>query len=183
MKTTDPRAELWNDRPLAELVHYLVSQHHRFVREELAAIAFRLSDFCTSPASADPALMELRAAFTRLSEVTLPHLHHEEEDVFPAVEALEKQWEANAPLHAGSISASIRLLAKEHELIAEQLFRMRQLRLKLSEANELSARCTSTLNDIATLEAHLQDYMFLEDSVLFPRAEAIEEQAVASLTR
>jgi len=182
MKTIDARAELWNERSLTELVRYLKAQHHRFVREELSSIALRLADFCTSSASADPDLMALRAAFTRLSEVTLPHLHHEEEDVFPAVEALEKQWETNQPLHAGSLSASIRLLSWEHEAIAAELLKMHQLRLQLLQANPLSVRCASTLNDLATLESNLNEYMLLEDSVLFPRAEAIEEQAVALAT-
>jgi regulator of cell morphogenesis and NO signaling len=93
------RVESWSDRPLADLVHHLVAQHHHFVREELAAIALRLADLCTSSASAsEPDLLSLRGAFTGLSDMLLPHLHREEENVFPAVEALEKRWESSEPL-------------------------------------------------------------------------------------
>lgn len=183
MKTNDTREAFWSERPLAELVQYLTAQHHRFVRDELAAIALRLADFCTSTASADPDLMELRSAFARFSEMTLLHLHHEEEDIFPAVEALEKQWDANEPLRVGGLSSSIRLLVDEHEAIVTQLQRMRELRLRIARSSVLSARCHATLDAIAALEMHFQDYIFLENAVLFPRAEAIEQQAVAMVAK
>lgn len=183
LKTVD-RTESWSDRPLADLVRYLIAQHHRFVREELASIALRLADVCTAPASADPDLLSLRAAFTRLSEIVLPHLHHEEENVFPAVEALEKTWESGEPLGVvdGGLSASLRQLADEHGTIAGELRKMRELRMHLAESNELPTPCSLILDDIATLESHFHEYMFLENCVLFPRAEALETQAAVPAT-
>jgi regulator of cell morphogenesis and NO signaling len=178
LKAVD-HTESWSDRPLADLVRHLVAQHHRFVREELAAIALRLADLCTAPASANPDLLSLRAAFTRLSDIVLPHIHHEEENVFPAVEALEKKWESGEPLGAveDGLTANLRQLANEHGAIAGELRKMRELRIHLAESNELPAPCSSILDDIATLESHFHEYMFLENCVLFPRAEALETQA------
>ena len=175
------QAESWNDRPLADLTHHLVEQHHRFVRGELARIAIRLADLCSSPGGGQPDLMSLRAAFARLSKMILPHLHHEEEKVFRAVEALEKTWQSNEPLadtHAGLI-ATLRQLADEHGAIDAQLRAMRELRFRLADSNELPPRCSLILEDLATLEAHLHEYIFLENCILFPRAAALLEQAIA----
>lgn len=175
------QAESWGDRPLADLTHYLVAQHHRFVREELARIAIRLADLCSSPSGVQPDLMSLRAAFARLSEMILLHLHHEEEKVFRAVEALEKTWQSNEPLadtYAGLI-ATLRQLADEHGAIDAQLRTMRELRFRLADSNDLPPRCSLTLEDLATLEAHLHENIFLENCILFPRAAAIVEQAIA----
>lgn len=172
-------ARSWNDRPLADLTHHLVEQHHRFVREELARIAMRLADLCGAT-GAHPDLMSLRAAFARLSQMILPHLHHEEEKIFRAVEALEKTWQTNEPL-AGThddLIAALRQLADEHGAIAAQLRTMRELRFRLADSN-LPPHCSLTLENIATLEAHLHEYMFLENCVLFPRAVALAEQAIA----
>ena len=175
------QAESWNDRPLADLTHHLVEQHHRFVRDELARIAIRLADLCSSPAGARPGFMSLRAAFARLSEMILPHLHHEEEKVFRSVEELEKAWQSNEPLadtHA-DLLATMQQLADEHGAIDAQLRTMRELRFRLTDSNDLPPRCSLTLEDLATLEAHLHEYIFLENCILFPRAAAIVKQAIA----
>jgi regulator of cell morphogenesis and NO signaling len=173
------RAESWSDRPLADLTHYLVEQHHHFVREELARIAIRLADLCSAPGGAHSDLKSLRAAFTRLSETILPHLHHEEEQVFPVIEALEKTWQSNEPL-AGSYAdliPTLQQLAGEHGVIAAELRTMRDLRFRLADSNDLLPRCSPTLEDVAKLEAHLHECMFLENCILFPRAGALVEQA------
>lgn len=175
------QAESWGDRPLADLTRHLVEQHHRFVREELARIAIGLADLCSSPGGVQSDLMSLRLAFARLSEMILPHLHHEEEKVFRAVEALEKTWQSNEPLadtHT-DLLATLQQLADEHGAIDAQLRTMRELRFRLADSNELPPRCSLTLEELATLEAHLREYIFLENCILFPRAAALLEQAIA----
>ena len=175
------QAGSWGDRPLADLTHHLVEQHHRFVREELARIAIRLSDLCSSPGRAQPDLMLLRSAFARLSEMILPHLHHEEEKVFRAVEAVEKTWQSNEPLADTDtdLLATLQQLADEHGAIDAQLRTMRGLRFRLADSDELPPLCSITLEELATLEAHLHEYIFLENCILFPRAAALLEQAIA----
>lgn len=171
-------AAAWNDRPLVDLTRHLTNQHHRFLREELATTALRLSDLCTSPIHPPSDLISLRAAFARLSEIVLPHLHREEENVFPAVVALESAWQSNQPPAAtrADLSAELHQLAGEHGAISAQLRTMRELRLRLEQSNELPPRCSAILDAIATLEAHLHEYMFLENYVLFQRASALEAQ-------
>lgn len=174
-------AESWNDRPLADLTRHLLEQHHRFVRDELVRIALRLADLCTAPTAAPSDLMALRAAFTRLSELVIPHLHHEEESLFGILDVLEKTWQSNQPL-AGThddLIAMLRQLANEHAAIAAQLRTMRELRFRLMDSNDVPPRCSVTLEELATLEAHLHEYMFLENCVLFPRATALVQQATA----
>ena len=161
---------------------YLVTQHHRFVREELAAVALRLADLCSSPAAVSPDFPSLRAAFARLSEMVLPHLHREEQNVFRAIERLEDAWQSDEALAVieGDLSNQIQQLALEHGAIALQLRTIRDVRMRLASSNQLPARCSSTLDAIAVLESHLHEYMFLENSVLFPRAVALEAQMAAS---
>ena len=175
------KAASWNDRPLADLTHHLAEQHHRFVREELARIAMRLADLCASPGVTLPGLTSLRAAFTRLVAMILPHLHHEEEVIFRAIEAVEKAWHSNQPLPAAheELTATLRQLVAEHGAVAAQLRTMRELRVRLAGSDDLPPGCGPTLEALATLEAHLHEYMFLENCILFPRAAALVEQVIA----
>ncbi|MGZ5474179.1 MAG: DUF542 domain-containing protein [Thermoanaerobaculia bacterium] len=170
------RGESWSDRPLGDLTHYLAAEHHRLVREELAVIAVRLAEVCTP--SALPDLVSLRAAFARMSDIVLPHLHREEANVFLAVEALEGAWQSSEAFPAeGDLTDAIRQLTLEHGAITAQLRTLRGLRLRLDESSELPPTCRPILDALAALEAHLHEYMFLENCVLFPRALAMEEHA------
>jgi len=169
--------ETWSDRSLADLVRYLTMQHHRFVRDVLTRISFRLA------ALDAPELVSLRIAVASLAEVLLPHLHTEETDVFPAIAALEDAWQRGhpRPLLENELRRQVWAMEDEHTNIGARLRTIRDLRTSLENADELPARCLEPLRTIRGLEAHLHEYMFLENSVLFPRALAMDEQiAVAA---
>jgi regulator of cell morphogenesis and NO signaling len=157
-----------------------VDRHHRFVREELAGIAIALADVCSSPGVRHE-LLAMSGTFGRLSEMILPHLHYEEENIFRAVEALEKSWHSSGPMRSSDadLVATLREVTSEHGAIDSQLRTMRELRALLQESAELPPRCSAILEALATLEAHLHEYMFLENCILFPRAAALVEQSVA----
>lgn len=174
-------AESWSDRSLVDLVRYLETQHHRFVRDEIGTLAMRLADVCTSPTVVPSEMHSLRAAFTRFSEAILPHMHDEERNVFHVIEAMERRWHSPAePLpSAGDIEAHVRQLTIEHGAISAQLRTMRELRMRLEDRNELPPHCSAVLAGIGTLEAHVHEYMFLENCVLFPRALALGAELAA----
>ena len=79
----------WNDRPLADLTHHLVEQHHRFVREELARIAIRPADLCSLTVE------ELATLEAHLHEYILL----ENCILFPRAAALEQAMAPAAPSH------------------------------------------------------------------------------------
>lgn len=177
-------AESWSDRPLAELIAHLSTQHHRFVRDEMAAIALRLAEACGAPAAPPPDLVALRAAFTRLCGLVLPHLHREENEIFPAIAALESAWQADEPAAAAAgLAAELHRLTSEHGAISAQLRTMRELRLRLDASNELPPRARAVLDALTLLEAHLHEYIFLENGILFPRTAALEDPAAANAGR
>lgn len=170
-------AASWSDRPLTDLTRHLVQHHHHFVRHELGRTAMQLSDLCEE----DDVLLDLlslRESFVRLVETLLPHLSHEEKNVFPAVEALDTAWQSGEPVSAPpGLDGTLRQLAAEHGAIAEELRTMCDLRSRLRNAGDLPQRVLPLLDDLATIEAHLHEYMFLEDWLVFPRAAALAEQS------
>jgi regulator of cell morphogenesis and NO signaling len=174
---TAEHAQSWHDRPLSDLVRYLVAQHHRFVRDEVGALALRLADLCATYGAVDPDLIAIRAAFTRLADLLLPHLHREEQSIFLAIEAMESTWQSNeGDAFPHDLAGHIRELTVEHGMISAQLRTLRELRMPLGVANGLAPRVAAMLEELAALEAHLHEYMFLENCVLFPRALALEAE-------
>ena len=179
-RITPEHGEQWHDRPLRDLVQYLMNEHHHFVRDEMMSLALWLSDLCAPPAKPKPDLQSLRAAFTRLSEKVLPHLH-DEEAVFGHIETLETEWHTGDPPHGdGDLGAHIQRLMADHATIAAQLRSIRSLHLRLMTEEELPMRIRRALDAVGSLEAHLHEYMFLENCVLFPRAIALEQQMMVA---
>ncbi len=174
------KTQSWHDRPLTELVRHLTNEHHRFVRDELAVISFGMFDLCAPPATPSADLQSLRAAIARLSDILLPHMHEEEDNLFGPIEALELSWGTNEQPIDSDLRTRIRQIVSEHGTIAAQLRTIRELRLRLEASNELQPRCRTTLESVARLEAHLHEYMFLENCILLPRAVALQEQMTAA---
>ena len=170
----------WHEKPLRDLVHHLNEEHHRFVRDELAVISFRMFDLCAPPARPIEDLQSLRAALARLSETLIRHLHTEEDEVFPTIDALEASWQAKRSAINEGLRLQIRNIVTEHGAISAQLRTVRELRLRIEASNEMPANCHGFLESIAKLEAHLHEYMFLENCILFPRAVALQEQITAA---
>jgi regulator of cell morphogenesis and NO signaling len=164
----------WSDRPLIELTRHLSQQHHHFVRHELGRLAARLTDVCSAGDDVLSELLSLRAAFSRMTEIVLPHFHREEAVLFREVEAMERAWQSGETVIAPpDFAGAMRQVTNEHAAISAHLRTMRDLRTDLEDADDLPPRCRAILDDVAALEAHLHEYMFLENWVLFPRAAAL----------
>ncbi len=170
--------ETWNDRSLRDLIRHLDAQHHRFVRDVLARLSFRLADLDAEE------LRPVRVAIARVAELVLPHLHREETDVFPAIAALEDAWQTGSPrpLLENELRREIWRLEDEHLAIAVRLREVRELRLKLEWIDDLPPRCREALESVAAFEANLHEYVFLENAILFPRAMAMDEQVAVAGT-
>lgn len=172
----EDKTQSWNELPLADLVRHLTNQHHRFVREELALISFQLFELCAAPARPAADLQSLRSAVIRMSDILLPHLREEEDNVFRVIEALEASWHTGEAPIDGELRARIGHMVTEHGTISAQLRTIRELRTRLEAGNETPQAPRVFLQSVAKLEAHLHEYMFLENCILFPRAVALQDQ-------
>ena len=164
----------WSDRRLSDVMKHLVEEHHRLVAGEMRSTAIHLAEVCSEKAQMPSDVYQLRATFARLSDILLPHIREEEEIIFPVIEKLERAWETDQPrMETLDLDKRISNIVAEHGKTAELLRTMRELRERLVLHEEVPARCQPILEGIARLEAHLHQYMFLENSVLFPRAVAL----------
>jgi regulator of cell morphogenesis and NO signaling len=167
----------WNDRRLTEVMRHLTDEHHRLVAGEMRSTAICLADVCTAPAGAPLDVHSLRSAFARLSDILLPHIREEEENIFPLIEQLERAWDSGESHEdAHDLRERISSIVADHGQIAQLLRTMRDKRERLLTSNEIPPSCQPILEGIAFLEAHLHQSMFLENAVLFPRAVALASQ-------
>ncbi|MBX7195592.1 MAG: DUF542 domain-containing protein [Sandaracinaceae bacterium] len=165
------------DVPLGQVVSQLVDVHHVTNRDAAAAIL----PMATRAASAHPDRPEL-AKLVELGEklfgALLPHLLHEERNLFPYVRALEAAADKPGAPAPVALFQSIRHVLDDMEHEHEHCDLLVQA---LRDATASYAMDEHTPADVRALyealEAHEKDlvrHMHLEGNVVFPRAERLE---------
>lgn len=172
--TTD--AELL-DVPLHQVVSSLVDGHH--VTSRNAAERIRaLADDAVAAAPSDPTVAELRTRADKLFASLLPHLVHEEKNLFPYVRSLERAAErpgSPAPVALfSSITDVLHDMEEEHESCDLEMQAMRELTKGYVTSEQTPAAVRALYEALDAHEKDLIRHMHLEGNVVFPRAERLE---------
>lgn len=152
--------ERWDDRPLPELIDFIVGRFHGPLRADLPgliAAAKRVEHVHGRKPSCPLGL----AAFLELMDEELrQHMAKEEQVLFPAIRAGQR----GAGLHM-----PIRVMMQEHDDHGAQLARLRTLAAQFVAPPEACATWRALYVGLAKLEAELMEHIHLENNVLFPR--------------
>lgn len=163
--------------PLSQLVTQLVDGHHATSRE--AAESLRALARTAIEAHPDrPELVTIGAHVEKLFAALLPHLVHEERNLFPYVRDLDRAAATpGAPMPVALFETIRHVLddmEHEHERCDLELQAMRALTqdYAMDDATPPAVRAL-----YEALDAHEKDlirHMHLEGNVVFPRAERLE---------
>lgn len=165
------------DVPLHQVVASLVEGHH--VTSRTAAERIRaLANDARAAAPDDATVAELGTRADKLFAALLPHLVHEEKNLFPYVRALESAAERPGAAAPAALFSSIRDvlhdMEEEHEACDLEMQAMREL-TKGYAMDDATPSAVRALYE--ALDAHEKDlirHMHLEGNVVFPRAERLE---------
>ncbi len=150
----------WANRPLAELVTFIVDHYHARLRTEipeLILLADKVEQVHADKASCPRGL----AAHLRTMHVAvLDHLAKEEEVLFPLIRAGRGRG-AGGPVHA---------MEQEHEDHGRSLARLREITADLTAPPEACPTWRALYLRLGRLADELMEHIHLENNVLFPRA-------------
>ena len=159
---------------LKDLVAYIEVSHHAFTRDQLGRIAGLVT---TLDEAGRPVPDELRHVCDELAADLLPHLMKEESILFPYIVALES---SPSPPHAcfGTLANPIRMMNIEHDRLDGVLTRLRALTDHYRTDSSLADGVVALYAALEALDADLVQHMYLEDDVLFPRAQQLESEVL-----
>jgi len=151
---------------LPDLIHRIITEHHRFDRELMRDILRRLGP----REQRDGEIARIGRLLSSLAESLGPHMRREERELFPLAEQLS--------LHPGRIRAGNigrRLLHEfiEHSLAHERLQKIRETVLRLRARGFGD---THLLDDLDALDRMAHRHIHLENNVLAPRVMEIENR-------
>lgn len=163
----------WNTVPLADLIAHLISQHHEYLRIELPALEQRLSSVCEAcRAQGSPELAALPGLLFLMKGDLDLHMRKEELALFPAIENLEQPERAVGCQHLTSagLSTPIRTMISEHDSASGTLDDIRRITRDYRLPLDASETYRALFQEFETLERGLRLHMYLEETILFPRA-------------
>jgi regulator of cell morphogenesis and NO signaling len=165
---------------LADLVAHITSTHHKYARAEMARLAPLFDEVCSVHGKDHPELLHVRASFQGLAQELTLHMMKEEMVLFPFIMRMETsvlQKASVLPAPFGSVQNPVATMEHEHDSASNAL---RAMRGASSWYTAPSGACVSyqTLYTALTeFDADLHQHFHLENSILFPRAIAMEQAA------
>lgn len=173
----DRQAEQVEEPPavvsLAGLADQIVAIHHAFLRRELPRLSGLIVKVVHAHAIRHPELRELQHVFAELKEELESHMLKEENVLFPIIKQLEAAT-TMPPLHCGSVDNPILVMEHEHAFAGSALQRMRDLTRDFNPPGDACPTYRALLQGLAALEMDLHRHIHKENSILFPRASALE---------
>lgn len=175
--STVPNFAVWTPN---ELIDYIVTKHHAYVRDALPTIAAHTQKIARVHGERHPELVDVERLFGAIVEDMTSHMAKEEQILFPFIEALAGAAAQGRPAPAapfGSIANPIRMMEMEHETAGGAMARIRELTHGYQEPADGCTTYTITLRELDAFEQDLHAHVHLENNVLFPRAIALQAQS------
>ncbi len=163
----------WAGASLKELARHIVENHHSFVRREIPRISALLDKVCEVHGGNRPEFPAARTAWVELAEELSHHMHKEEMILFPFIERLEAGVEGSAGMPAapfGTVRNPIQMMVREHDSAGRLIGRINGLLTDRSGCNT----CLELFRSLDGFEKDLHQHIHLENNILFPRAEELE---------
>lgn len=159
-KPAGPELGSWTDRPLDELIDFILARYHAPLRQDVAGLielARKVERVHAEKATCPRGLTDhLEGVLDALES----HLGKEEQILFPLIRSG----------HGARAHMPVKVMMSEHEDHGESLRRTRELTADLVAPPEACTSWRALYGGLARLEGELMEHIHLENNVLFPRA-------------
>ncbi len=171
----------WSQAALKDLIAHIVGTHHAYLNRELPRLAEIFDKVLAAHGKNHPELGGLRERFDDMDNELMSHMFKEEHVLFPYMERLEEARERHEPVAPppfGSVRFPIRMMFAEHDSAADALQALRTRSWNYTVPSDGCPTFHALYAGLKELESDLHQHIHLENNILFPRAIAMEEQAV-----
>lgn len=160
-----PRFQNW---PLSLLIDYIESNHHFYIKSVSSRVMGHAQKVAGTHAQRWPYMVEVASIFDEVVNELTSHMFKEEKILFPRIKQLESSADKAS---AEALSGPIQQMMLEHDAAGEMLDRIRELtsNYTLPEGGCMTFR--TLLAELQEFERDLHQHVFLENNILFPKAQ------------
>ncbi len=157
-KNTETR---WDHVAPSELISHILEVYHATLPEELAQLQAMADKVLSVHGDKDPdRLGELASTVQSLVRDLMPHMHKEEEILFPWIVS-DREPRPEGP---------IAVMLEDHETAGAALERIKELTDNFMVPAEACDTWRNLYARLESFDAELREHIHLENNILFPRA-------------
>jgi len=162
----------YNSLSLSQLIDYIITTHHSFVKKEMPVILGYLERVDFKHGDRHPEMKKVLELFAAVKEEMEHHMQKEELVLFPRIKEIERLLAEGKEIVINStyLRSPINMMEQEHDHAGTMLAEIRKLTL---DYNPPIDACTTYRLSHATLQAFeldLHQHVHLENNILFPKA-------------
>jgi regulator of cell morphogenesis and NO signaling len=167
---------------IAFLIDYIINIHHQYLKKSLPATQNILNEFAAEHVKKFPYLAELEKKFDLLVKQLLPSIQQEEEVLFPYIRQIlhaQKHKEPYAALLIRTLRKPVEeTMYKGHAIVSDIILSIRNITNQYTIPENVCISHKVVIAKLKELDNDLMQHLYLEQSVLFPRAVAIEKEVL-----
>ncbi len=168
--------------PLDLLADYIEKKHHRYVEERIPVLKQYLKKLCKVHGEFHPELFKIDEHFNASTGELTMHMKKEELLLFPWISKMvraEKLKEQLDRPHFGSVKNPIAMMMQEHENEGERFRLIAELSDDYNPPADACSTYRVTFSLLKEFEEDLHKHIHLENNILFPKAELLEQKFIA----
>ncbi len=176
---------IFKKMPLDTLADYIVEYHHGYVRRMIPLLTAHTQKIAEKHGPSHPELLEIAKLWDEVQRELTQHMFKEEQILFPHIRRMVniKKGEEIASISLRPFVASpIKIMEMEHEKAGDLLAKIRQLS---NDYTPPLVACTTyrlCFNELREFEEDLHMHVYLENSLLFPKAIKLETDMLSGVT-
>lgn len=166
--------------PLRRVIQHIVREHHTYCRQELPRLTALAAKVVSRHGETHPELAQIQQRVHVLRDEMFSHMQKEEEMLFPYIAKMEFELEAGREMPGsvfGSVANPIRRMMMEHDSAGELTAEIRALSGGYQPPEGACPSYRGFFSGLQEFEADLHRHVHLENNILFPRAQRMEEEA------
>ena len=168
----------WAAVQLSELIDYIVSHHHGYLKENLPMIQQLIEKVLNAHAQNHAVMLTtVQQTFGELYREIDQHLQKEESILFPLVKSMESYNDhgGDKPQSScGSVKSIISQMKTEHESAGNALEKLRLTTSDYTLPQDACASFSGLFQDLQQLEKDLHEHINLENNLLFSKSIDLE---------
>ena len=169
----------FNKIKLYQLAEYIVYTHHSYLRKEMPQIVANLEKVTSKHGKRHSELYDISAWFNQLSNEMTKHIQKEETILFPRIKQLETYGFGKIPDHiknAKNLQLPIADMEDEHEDAGNIMAGIKSITNNYEAPKDACTTFKLLYARLKAFEVDLHQHVHLENSILFPKALALERQ-------
>lgn len=177
----DESGNNYNEWELDYLIMYIVNTHHKYLVRAIPEMSRHVEKIASVHGNKHSYLKELETHFNTISRELLDHMQKEELVLFPLIKSMVEARRADNKVIKNPLSVKnpIRVMEKEHDGAGSILENMRTITNNYELPADACNTFMVTYKELEAFEKDLHKHVFLENSILFPKAIQLEERLLS----